>query len=685
MAQCAERTFYTFDHELQEALKENESFLVTSTCLDEALSETSDESNTEALSETSDESNAEFENDTPIDACEDIEERAMDQDKESEDLLENLADHYYQHDGRAERESGAEMANHTAEQEAEQCLTRERFQKGCGCSLNCFSDFTISEVAHARLALKALSKNERDMLLLGKLQTFYQLSKEGSSHLAPKRARLTYAYDSREVCEGAFCFIHGIGDFSLRSLKKHLRNNGITPRIHGNKGRKPAHSHTRVDILKVLTFIHHYARINGLPQPAPPRGRAGQPLVYLPASQNKKIVYKDYECSCALMSEKPVGYRSFRNIWRKCLPWICFMTPRTDVCYRCELHRLEVKSACDENEKKESLKRFSGHLEVAQLERDFYRKVTNTASKEIAEYKGRLNSRGGACVRNLRASHYTFDFAQSVSIPYHARQPGPVYFKTARKVHLFGVCNEGIPKQVNYLLDESQTIGENGKMAHGPNSVISMLHHYFAKHGLKEKGCVLHADNCAGQNKNRSVIGYLAWRCMTGLHEEIQLSFMVAGHTRCLVDGCFGLIKQKYRKSDCDTLEQLQKVVEESASVNSVQLYQELGSSQLTFQWYDWVSFLDERFKAVQGIRSLHHFRFSKSSPGSVFVKDSVTAVEQKLSILRATHPPISRTLLPSTITAGGLTLDRKQYLFKTIREHVWDPYKDITCPDPSV
>ena len=41
---------------------------------------------------------------------------------------------------------------------------------------------------------------------------------------------------------------------------------------------------------------------------------------------------------------------------------------------------------------------------------------------------------------------------------------------------------------------------------------------------------------------------------MTGLHEDFQLSFMVVGHTRCLVDGCFGLIKQRYRQADCDTL-----------------------------------------------------------------------------------------------------------------------------------
>ena len=95
------------------------------------------------------------------------------------------------------------------------------------------------------------------MLLLGKLQTFYQPAESSSSRPSPKRARLTYAFDSREICEGAFCFGHGIGDFSLRALKKHLRNNGITPRVHGNNGKKPVHAHTRMDIFSVVTFIHH--------------------------------------------------------------------------------------------------------------------------------------------------------------------------------------------------------------------------------------------------------------------------------------------------------------------------------------------------------------------------------------------------------------------------------------------
>ena len=94
---------------------------------------------------------------------------------------------------------------------------------------------------------------------------------------------------------------------------------------------------------------------------------------------------------------------------------------------------------------------------------------------------------------------------------------------------------------MNYLFNEKETIGTNGSKSHGPNSVISMLHHYLEVHGKREPKCHFHADNCVGQNKNKSVLAYFMWRTLVGLNEEIMLSFMRVGHTRCMVDACFGL------------------------------------------------------------------------------------------------------------------------------------------------
>ena len=170
-------------------------------------------------------------------------------------------------------------------------------------------------------------------------------------------------------------------------------------------------------------------------------------------------------------------------------------------------------------------------------------------------------------------SHYTFDFAQLLQIPYHSRQVGPIYFKVPLKVQLFGICNDGNQQQVNYMFSEDQSIGTNGSKAHGPNAVISMLHHYFEVHSAHEDTCHLHADNCVGQNKNRYVIGYLAWRVIAGLHKHITLSFMRVGHTRCMVDGNFGLIKRVYRHSDVDAVSQLPGIVSRSSTTNHAQLF----------------------------------------------------------------------------------------------------------------
>lgn len=53
---------------------------------------------------------------------------------------------------------------------------------------------------------------------------------------------------------------------------------------------------------------------------------------------------------------------------------------------------------------------------------------------------------------------------------------------------------------MNYLIDEAVATGK------GANTVVSLLHHFLANHGLGETDLSLHADNCVGQNKNNVVL-----------------------------------------------------------------------------------------------------------------------------------------------------------------------------------
>lgn len=355
----------------------------------------------------------------------------------------------------------------------------------------------------------------------------------------------------------------------LKNLHKHLKDNGIIPREHGNKGRLPPNAFTFDTTKNIVDFITNYATVFGLTQPAARRRRASTAPVFLPASEGYDTVHRKYVEACVASGKQAAKYHSFRQIWLQCVPHIQFMTPRTDVCQHCENYRVLISKAITEGDKFTLTQQFKEHVDLAQKERQYFLDSMKKAEESIKS----ASDRPSYC-------HYTFDLAQMLQVPYHARQVGPLYFKVPLKVQLFGICNDGNKQQVNYLFSESESIGPNGSKAHGPNAVISMIHHYLELHSLHEESCHLHADNCVGQNKNRYVLGYLMWRVLTGGNKTITLSFMCVGHTLCMVDGNFGLVKKLYRCSDVDTVRQLSGIVDHSSKINVSQLY--------PWEWREW-------------------------------------------------------------------------------------------------
>lgn len=570
--------------------------------------------------------------------------------------------------------SSVDAGPSTSVDEDEKVIATE-FRKGCGCSEGCYESFDVSEIKEFRLSIMELQKNERDMFIIGKLQILIRdpstISHSRSSKAA-KRQRVTaaYAFDHRLVCQKAFCFLHCIGEFTLRKLRKHILEFGPVPREHGSKGRKAYNAYPYDVVSKAITFIKNYASVFGLPQPAALRGRANQAPTYLPANQNHKIIHHKYQEACQEKNEPFMQYRSFIDAWHQCAPHIIFMTPRTDVCQTCENYRYAIQRALTEDMKKQKLSEFSAHLEIAQKERDFYLAAIKK-SKEAAALS--------VCDNGTPSFlHLTFDFAQQVFLPYHARQVGPLYYKVPLRVQIFGICDSE-PHQTNYIFSESESIGINGSRSHGPNSVISMLHHYLELHGKNVPKYHFHADNCVGQNKNKSVLAYFMWRTLVGLSEEITLSFMRVGHTRCMVDACFGLLKKRYRSSDCDIMDHLKSTIELSAKCNSVQLY--------SWVWREWDTFfLSNGFKAFQGIRKIQHFRFSGASPGLVFARAACDESETEYNLLKrgVQKDRFKADNLPPVITPPGISDTRAKYLYDEVREFVSTEFRDILCPSPT-
>ena len=259
-------------------------------------------------------------------------------------------------------------------------------------------------------------------------------------------------------------------------------------------------------------------------------------------------------------------------------------------------------------------------------------------------------------------------------------QPGPIYFLTPRKCGLFGVCCEAFPRQVTYLVDEAMDTGK------GANTVVSYVHHYIENHGVNASIIHLNADNCTGQNKNNTLIQYLAWRVLTHRNKSIKISFLPVGHTKFSPDWCFGLIKQLFRKTTVGCLDDIAKVVDDSAVVNVSQL---VGSStgEVFVQCFDWTGFLQCFFKRIDGIKKIHHFTLEKDSllQGDFLAQESISSSIRKVSFLRddVTLPPSDT--LPEVVPPKGLSAERQWYLYEKIRSFCPDNSKDMTCPFPSV
>ena len=186
---------------------------------------------------------------------------------------------------------------------------------------------------------------------------------------------------------------------------------------------------------------------------------------------------------------------TFRKMWRQLCPHIVCCRPQTDLCWECQKNIGIIHRAinCPEDEKSARLRRQEAHLVHVVAERALYRTQVTKAKDAAAGLRLGENC---PCSRPL-TMHYSFDFAQQVHYPCDPLQPGPIYFLTPRRCGIFGVCFEGLPQQVNYLIDEGMATSK------GSDAVISYLHHFFSTYGLGEEDLQLHCDNCSGQNKNR--------------------------------------------------------------------------------------------------------------------------------------------------------------------------------------
>ena len=181
------------------------------------------------------------------------------------------------------------------------------------------------------------------------------------------------------------------------------------------------------------------------------------------------------------------------------------MQPMTDLCWQCQKNSAVIvcSSNCSEEEKSSTIKIAEEHLRIVQMERSYYTSSCEDSSRFVRSTMLRtivllLLSLHHEFLPTQSPSqvYYSFHYAQQVHFPSDPLQPDPIYFPsdplqpdpiyflTTRKFSVFGVCYKAIPRQINFITDES---GETGK---GANAVISRLRFFYENHGLGEKDVI---------------------------------------------------------------------------------------------------------------------------------------------------------------------------------------------------
>ena len=150
---------------------------------------------------------------------------------------------------------------------------------------------------------------------------------------------------------------------------------------------------------------------------------------------------------------------------------------------------LSISSAnTPKQEKSAVLREQEEHLRVAVQERSHFTQLCQQSRLKKINYNLNLGSVSNTVDTSL---HFSFDFVQQVSYPSDPIQASLIYFLTPRKCQIFSVHSEGIPCQVNYLIDESVNCGK------GANVVISLVHHFSSTCSSGEKHACFNADNCS--------------------------------------------------------------------------------------------------------------------------------------------------------------------------------------------
>ena len=149
--------------------------------------------------------------------------------------------------------------------EAEEALIQEFVRVSCKCDLGpnnqpCSTTITREHYQSVRCQMAELSRDELDLVVLGQVMAGC-FSDATSSHRGLERGKLytVFHHGGVRICLKTFLFLHTIGYWRYKAIKASLMANGVTARVHRNKGKGRKLGLTLEQTQDIIQFIMNYA------------------------------------------------------------------------------------------------------------------------------------------------------------------------------------------------------------------------------------------------------------------------------------------------------------------------------------------------------------------------------------------------------------------------------------------
>lgn len=545
-------------------------------------------------------------------------------------------------------------------------------------------DDRIDAVRTILLALTAPSDSDNTILSSFSSSTSNRKLIRGQSQAT--NCTSAYAMRGKRVCRNAFIAIAQISPRALAFHSKDVSSNTSFTRYKNNlsssRSGKPGSNR-----VAAIAFLRHYAEMNGMLCPSGSGNTEDECVRILPSDTTKTDVFEKFKLewpdivkaafespdSFGSLPKSCLGYSDFVKIWNSFTPWIKIARPGTDFCDTCTKIKNALEFCTDDVMRNGLTTTLESHIHNAQSELEYMKQLRIQSKQEASQ-----------------TLHLIMDFAEKVLLPSLVKQPGQLHFVTGLKLDLF--CISCANNSTNYVFNLPEGYWPGGKNA---NEVLSMLYYMLQK--LKSKlgsnfplKLVIHCDNCAGQNRNRFVLWFCSWLIHVKMFEEVELDFLVAGHTKNECDGSFGCIKKKLRRTNVHNSKEMRELIEQSSKTSSC-----VKASDV--QWYDWKTFLSQFYNipSTFKMKQYHQFLFRCSTAGDINQSDRLvsarafstveswnqfeimkTAVHEGVAISTSQTEllqkfPLSSPELTSVFISKGVT--RKAYLIRNVCERYFD------------